>query len=215
MIDRRARILRETRRLIADEGAPALRMSGVEEAAGVAINTLYGLFGRREELIAHAVIDGFATETATDEMIPYSLTANLLRLRKTAAYFQGRRNELAGLVSIYFSATTSTEIRSLIDAGSRQANEAWARASAKGLGGVDPVRLAELLTRWEFATLFDWSIDRLSDGDAPTELARGHLRLLSGYGRGELRDQIARHLAVGPRRSQRSVAPGAALSAGA
>ncbi|WP_181008485.1 TetR/AcrR family transcriptional regulator [Sphingomonas montanisoli] len=194
MIDRRVRILRETRRLIADEGAPALRLTAVAEAAGVAINTLYGLFGRREELIAHAVLDGFGTETGAEDTAPRSLAANLQRLRRTAGYFRGRRNELAGLVSIYFSATTSAEIRSLIDDGSRRANDAWVRANINGLGLADPPRLTEALTRWEFATLFDWSIDRLSDTEAPTELAQGHLRLLSAFSRGELSDQIARHM---------------------
>ncbi|RVT94180.1 TetR/AcrR family transcriptional regulator [Sphingomonas crocodyli] len=194
MIDRRARILRETRRLIAEDGAPALRLSDVAETAGVAINTLYGLFGRREDLIAHAVLDGFATEIGAEDTARYSLTANLQRLRRTADYFRGRRNELAGLVSIYFSATTSTKIRSLIDDGARRANAGWVRANIEGLGSVDPPRLTEALTRWEFATLFDWSIDRLSDIEAPTELAQGHLRLLLAFSRGELSDQIARHL---------------------
>jgi AcrR family transcriptional regulator len=189
MRDRKARILRETRCLIANVGA-AFQLNDVADAAGVAINTLYRSYGGREELIAHAILDGFQASVDPGEACPRTLTANLHRLRRTADYFRARRNELAGLISIYFNPSTSSETRALVDAGSRNANRALAQASADGLKGAEPSHLADLLTRWEFATLFDWSINRVSDDDATVELAQGYLKLLSTFSCGEVRERV-------------------------
>ncbi|GAB3180212.1 TetR/AcrR family transcriptional regulator [Nesterenkonia halophila] len=55
----RRRLLEETSRMIADQGAPAVSLRTVAAAAETSTAAIYSLFGGREELVSAVVAEGF------------------------------------------------------------------------------------------------------------------------------------------------------------
>lgn len=82
---RRERVLAAARALITDGGVEALSMRKLARAAGLAVNTLYSLFGTRDDILEALVDDGMDRLDRVLEEMPPDLPLEVARAIITAS----------------------------------------------------------------------------------------------------------------------------------
>lgn len=197
--ERRRRILKETRRLIAQKGLANFSVRELCHQADIAQRTLYNHFSSKERAAAFAIKEAFdeiryhvhfKTEATTIEgMIDRAIAINTRNLRA--------RNYALAVVTIYFSPSTTDDV--------------WEVLQKMGTGGItilleslaangqiepwaDIEEVALTFSNTSFAIINEWCLGRLSDAAYIRRVVDALLLLLCGACRGKARETAMRIL---------------------
>ena len=189
IFERRKRILRETRRMIAEVGLEGFSIRTLCQRADVAQRTLYNAFHSKDRLIALAIRNayedinsyiGYRTSAETiDGIVDRLIAVNRRNLKA--------RNYTRAVTSIFFSAGTSKDVwaairemvflnlRQWLDRVERDGElQPWAR--------IDD--LAHMFANIEYSIINDWANDRIADEDYIRLLITAVLSLAAGATQG-------------------------------
>lgn len=195
IIERRRRILEETRKIIAEEGIAALSMNEIGQRAGVAKRTLYNAFQTRERMIATAIQEYF------DEYIgriayanaPGTMLHNLERMISIVQRNAKIRNYIKAIMALYFSPDVDHDIWMATHLPAARHNRQWIEvlAAKKQLQPwAEAGKLVEDLVRFEYATINDWAQGRIPDDEVIVRLVSGYLTSLLGALKGAARKEV-------------------------
>lgn len=190
--ERRARILNETRRAIAEKGIGGVSMSEIGKRAGVAKRTLYNAFQTRERMVAVAIREYFQDYV---DRIPYTsepgtLTRNLERMVFVVVRNRKIRNYVRAIMQLYFSPGADDDIRIEMHEMAARSNLEWMRTLDAGRQlqpWIDVEEFADDVVRLEYATINDWAQGRISDDLIVPQLLRNYLTFVAGATRGTAR----------------------------
>lgn len=187
---RRRRILRETRKIIAESGLQGFSVRVLCKRSHVALRTLYNAFHSKERLIAIAIREAYddlqgrvsyRTETDTLEGIIDRLQ---FINRRNLRY----RNYTKAVASLYFAPDLSEDIwQALRHMVYRNLLQWLKRVAAEGdlKPGVELDELAALFANVEYSIMNDWAQGRIADKDFIRRLELAVLQTATGAMRGE------------------------------
>lgn len=199
IIERRRRILDETRIIIAEQGIAAVSMNEICKRAGVAKRTLYNAFQTRERMIATAIkeyFDEYVAQIAFDSP-PGTMMHNLERMISVVQRNRKIRNYIRAILSLYFSPDVDEDIWTAMHSPALQHNMEWIRAleARRQLQSwVDAEELVDDLVRFEYATIHDWAQGRIADDEIVIRLVSSYLTFVLGAVAGAARKEIERLL---------------------
>lgn len=194
IIERRRRLLRETRHMIAEEGLEGFSVRKLCTRAGVAQRTLYNAFHNKDRLIALAIREAY------DEFHRYvryktdknALAGVLDRLISVNRRNFRVRNYTRAVVSIYFSPTTPRDIWQTLQDMSLIRMREWltfVRESGQMEPWVNIEHLSDLIANMQYAVINDWCNERIPDDEYLVRLVEGMLLLVIGSMRGALHEE--------------------------
>ncbi|BAV63659.1 TetR/AcrR family transcriptional regulator [Sphingobium cloacae] len=195
IIERRRRILEETRKVIAEQGIAALSMNEIGQRAGVAKRTLYNAFQTRERMIAAAIqeyFDDFVSRISYSSE-PGTLQHNLERMISVVQRNRKIRNYIRAIMSLYFSSDVDHDIWAAMHSPAMHHNRQWisaleAKRHLQPWVKVDS--LVDDIVRFEYATINDWAQDRIPDDEIIVRLVSGYLSCMLGSLRGAARKEV-------------------------
>lgn len=195
IIERRRRILDETRKVIAEQGIAALSMNDIGQRAGVAKRTLYNAFQTRERMIASAIQEYFDDYV---DRIAYAHPAgtmqhNLERMISVVHRNRKIRNYIKAIMALYFSSDVDHDIWTAMHLPATQNNKQWIEAldAKKQLQPwVEVDKLVDDLVRFEYATINDWAQGRIPDDDVIVRLVSSYLTCVLGALKGGARKEV-------------------------
>jgi AcrR family transcriptional regulator len=195
IIERRKRILAETRKLIAEQGITAFSMNEIGHRAGVAKRTLYNAFQTRERMIAAAIQEYFDEYVSKLSYIspPGTMEHNIERMISILQRNRKLRNYVKAVMSLYFSSDVDPDIWSAIHAPAVHHNRRWIEllAAKKQLQPwVDVDQLVDDLVRFEFATINEWAQARIADDEVTARLVSSYLGCVAGALKGNARKEV-------------------------
>lgn len=188
--ERRRRILREARKLLAEGGIEKFSIRKLCKRADVAQRTLYNAFHNRDRIMALAIREAYEdvnrymryrTSAETMEgIVDRLISVNTRNLRA--------RNYTQAVAAIYFSPAASHDIwvamREMVDMNLRQ----WLNRLVREDLLEDWIRVDELaneIANIEYATINDWAQGRIADEDYVRRLITAVLTHVVGSIRGE------------------------------
>jgi len=168
ILERRRRILRETRNLIAETGYRSFNVRDLCARAGIAQKTLYNAFGSKEKVVASAIQQYIIefNEKTNFRFDQSTLDGVLEGTLKIQSENMRVRAYTHAIVSIFNSLETDNVIRVAIrdfcETGNRPFVEEIRRQN--GLApGVSASRLSHQLVTTAFATTADWCLGEIAD----------------------------------------------------
>ncbi len=172
IVERRRRILAETRKMIAQRGLAAFSMDDLSKQAGVAKRTLYNAYQTKERMIAMAIHETWETYV---EDLPFTAPVGSVRRNvERIVFFSQRhlhmRNYISALTSIYFSQEIDRSIRSTMHKMAVDANLEWinpCKAKRQLQPWVDVSALADDIARTGYAVMNDWCAARYRTMKSP------------------------------------------------
>lgn len=197
--ERRRRILKETRKLIAQKGLANFSVRELCKQADIAQRTLYNHFSSKERVAALAIKEAFdeiryhvnfkTSATSIEGMIDRAIAINSRNLRA--------RNYALAVVTIYFSPTSTDDVwevlQNLGTTGITVLLESLAESGQiEDWADIDEVALT--FSNTSFAIINEWCMGRLSDEDYLRRVVDALLLLLCGVCRGEARETAMRFL---------------------
>lgn len=195
IIERRRRILEETRKVIAEQGIAALSMNEIGQRAGVAKRTLYNAFQTRERMIASAIqeyFDEYVSRIAFSSP-PGTMLHNLERMISVVQRNRKIRNYIRAIMALYFSSDVDHDIWEAMHSPAMQHNREWIEvleAKKQLQPWVQVDKLVDDLVRFEYATINDWAQGRISDDDVIVRLVSSYLTCLLGALKGAARKDV-------------------------
>jgi len=199
IIERRRRILEETRIMISEQGIAAISMNEICKRAGVAKRTLYNAFQTRERMIATAIneyFDDYVAQIAFDSPTG-TMMHNLERMISVVQRNRKIRNYIRAILSLYFSPDVDEDIWASMHSPALSHNMEWIRAleARRQLQPwVDCEILVNELVRFEYATIYDWAQGRIADDEIVIRLVSSYLTFVLGAVSGGARKEIERLL---------------------
>ena len=195
IIERRKRILAETRKLIAEQGIAAFSMNEIGHRAGVAKRTLYNAFQTRERMIAAAIQEYFDEHVSKLSYVsrPGTMEHNIERMISILQRNRKLRNYVKAVLSLYFSSDVDPHIWSAIHAPAVHHNRRWIErlAAKKQLQPwVHVDQLVDDLVRFEFATINEWAQGRIADDQVMVRLVSSYLSCVAGALKGTARKEV-------------------------
>lgn len=199
IIERRRRLLREARHMIADGGIENFSVRRLCQSAEVAQRTLYNAFHNKDRVIALAIREAY---DEFNEHVRYRTDENTLDgvLDRTIAINRRNfrvRNYTKAVVSIYFGANTPKDVWETLRDMSVNAIHGWLqamRARDELRPWVDAYHFSTTMANVQYSVINDWCLGRLSDDEYLPRLAESMLLLLVGAVQGEVRDAAVRYL---------------------
>jgi len=194
IVQRRKRILKETRKLIAEVGVQGFSVRQLCLRSGVALRTLYNAFHSKDRLIAIAIREAY---DEVERSVEYRTSADTLegivdRLVFMNTRNMGARNYTKAVASLYFAPDVGEDIwLALQHMVFRNLRQWLNRVAAEGnlQPGVNIDELAMMLANLEYSTMNDWAQGRISDGDFIRRLVQSVLRVAVSTMVGEPRRQ--------------------------
>ncbi len=195
IIERRKRILEETRQVIAENGITALNMNDIGRRAGVAKRTLYNAFQTRERMIAAAIQEYFEEYVSriTFTQPAGSLQHNLERMISVVQRNRRIPNYIRAIMALYFSPEVDEDIWLAMHSIATRQNRAWIEnlsASKQLQAWVEVDTLVDDLVRLEYAMINDWARGRIPDDAIIVRLICSYLTLMLGAVRGAARKEV-------------------------
>ncbi|WCT77769.1 TetR/AcrR family transcriptional regulator [Novosphingobium humi] len=195
IIERRRRILEETRQVIAENGITALNMNDIGRRAGVAKRTLYNAFQTRERMIAAAIQEYFEEYVSriTFAQPSGTLLHNLERMISVVQRNRRIPNYIRAIMSLYFSPEVDEDIWLAMHSMATRQNRAWIENLAAGKQlqpWVEVDTLVDDLVRLEYAMINDWARGRIGDDAILVRLITSYLTLILGAVRGGARKEV-------------------------
>lgn len=194
ILERRRRLLREARHMIAEDGIEKFSVRKLCQRAGVAQRTLYNAFHNKDRVIALAIREAYDefnqhVRHRTDAFtLPGVLDRTIAINRRNFRV----RNYTKAVVSIYFAPSTPADVWETLRDMSVNAIRAWLMAmSARDelQPWVDADHFATTMANVQYAVINDWCLGRLSDEAYLPRLAESMLLLLIGAVRGTVRSE--------------------------
>lgn len=201
IIDRRRRLLVETRRMIAEGGLEELSIRKLCKRADVAPRTFYNAFANKDRVVAIAIREAFDdyqrfVSYRTEEM---SLEGVIDRLLSTNGRNFKVRNYTSAIVALYFSPGTSrdvwTTIQDMAAAGWRDWLDILRQRGCLKDWAV-PARLASDVANLQYAIINDWCLGRLEDAEYLPALFSATLTFVIGATKEEIASQAERMLSA-------------------
>lgn len=199
ILQRRRRILKETRAMIAEHGIENFSIRQLCQRADVAQRTLYNAFGGKDRMIAIAIQEAFydvhnhtCFRTAID-----TLDGVLNRLIEVNRRNFKARNYTKAITAIYFATGTHKDIWDALQVMAISAVKDWfAKMETAGhfQEWVVPADFASDLANFEYSIINDWACGRIRDEDYLLRLAKGVLQMTMGVTRGPEQDAAATRL---------------------
>ena len=195
IIERRKRILDETRKVIAEQGITALSMNEIGQRAGVAKRTLYNAFQTRERMIASAIqeyFDDYVSRIAFTSP-PGTMQHNLERMISVVQRNRKIRNYIKAIMALYFSSDVDDDIWTAMHSPAIHHNRQWIEvldAKKQLQPWVQVDRLVDDLVRFEYATINDWAQGRIPDDELIVRLVSSYLTCLVGALKGAARKEV-------------------------
>ncbi|MDE2620731.1 MAG: TetR/AcrR family transcriptional regulator [Sphingomonadales bacterium] len=191
--ERRSRILREARKLLAEGGLEKFSIRTLCKRADVAQRTLYNAFHNRDRIMALAIREAYedvnrymryrTSAETLDGIIDRLISVNSRNLRA--------RNYTQAVATIFFSGAASHDIwvamREMVDINLRQ----WLNRLVRENLLEDWVNVGELadeIANLEYATINDWAQGRIPDEDYVRRLITSVLTHMAGALKGEERE---------------------------
>ncbi|MGE3301920.1 MAG: TetR/AcrR family transcriptional regulator [Hyphomonadaceae bacterium] len=170
MFERRRRILREARRIIAGEGLDALNIRDLCRRADVATRTIYNAFGSKENVVALAIRDYFDSfqNRLVFETDPASFEGAYEHLITTTLRNLEIPNFLRAVAALYFSPTIHANIRGVLVEIAGRSVRPWIaamKAQRQLERGIDVERLIVDLSHAQYAIVHEWGLGALSDSE--------------------------------------------------
>jgi AcrR family transcriptional regulator len=194
ILERRERILREARLMIAEVGHENFSIRELAKRAGVAQKTLYNAFDSKDGIVSAAIVQ-FAHELVatakTDEEHP-SLEGTLRRMVHINSRMLAIRSYLVALISINNLPSVSDEVRLTVRVLARSPNLRFGKLlqSRKMLAPhITPAIFAERTASVVFGSQTDWSSGFVTDGDMISWVAEGYLIAFCGLTVGDARKE--------------------------
>lgn len=198
ILDRRRRLLKEARRMIAEDGLEGFSIRKLCLRADVAQRTLYNAFQNKDRLIALAIREAFdefsmfvrhqTDPDSLDGWIDRTVAINRRNFRV--------RNYTKAVCAIYFAPSTPRDVWMTLQDMSLRGNGAWLkRRQADIHSWIDLDNFAHLMANVQYSTINDWCLGRLSDDDYLPRLAENMLLLVIGAVHGRLAEEAAEMLA--------------------
>ncbi|WP_336962722.1 TetR/AcrR family transcriptional regulator [Sphingobium aquiterrae] len=195
ILERRRRILEETRQVIAEQGIAALSMNDIGRRAGVAKRTLYNAFQTRERMIATAIQEYFDEYVSRISFAnpPGTMMHNLERMISVIQRNRKIPNYIRAIMALYFSSEVDSDIWQAMHSLATRHNKAWIDTLASTNQLQPWVRVDTLvddLVRFEYATINDWAQQRIADDAIIIRLISSYLTFLLGAIRGAARKEV-------------------------
>lgn len=194
--ERRRRILREVRQLLAERGIEGVAIRELCKRADVAQRTFYNAFRSKDRVIAIAIREAY--EEINDRIryrtSPDTLEGYLDRLTSVHQRNFRSRNYTEAVTSLFFSSEVTQDIFNALQAMGTLNLRIWLKTVEDRNELAECVHLGELeqnLINLQFATTHDWSRRRIEDKDYIRRLCEGCLIIAAGSTTGASRDQAA------------------------
>lgn len=199
-IERRGKILEETRDLIAEFGVEGVTMRDLAERSGVALATLYNNYGSKDALISEAVQELFEERLANLVDLPPQadpLLAYEARLRASVSEVH-RIPEYAKVMTVlYFTQSGPGGIRDILHGFAKSGYLAVVEDLAQEgllLDAVVPDLLADEITSSNYAVIAKWRQGHVPDEALFDRMMYTGLTLIAGSARSELQTRIQARL---------------------
>lgn len=195
ILERRRRILEETRKVIAEQGIAALSMNDIGQRANVAKRTLYNAFQTRERMIATAIQEYFDEYVSRISFTNPSGTMmrNLERMISVVQRNRKIPNYIRAIMALYFSPEVDHDIWVALHEPGARHNKEWVRSLAdrKQLQPwVDVDTFVDDLVRFEYGTINDWAQQRIADDAIIVRLVTSYLTFVLGAMKGTARKEV-------------------------
>jgi len=195
ILERRRRILHETRNMIAERGIAALSMNEIGRRAHVAKRTLYNAFQTRERMIGAAIQEYFDEYVSRISFThpPGTMMHNLERIVSVVQHNWKIPNYIRAIMALYFSPEVDQDIWLALHMPATRNSREWIEAldARKQLQPwIEVDRFVDDLVRFEFATVNEWAQQRIADDEIIVRLISGYLTLMLGAIRGTARKEV-------------------------
>lgn len=195
IIERRRRILAETRQVIAEQGLAGLNMNDIGRRAGVAKRTLYNAFQTRERMIAAAIQEYFEEYIShiTFTQPPGSLRHNLEWMMLVVQRNRRIPNYIRAIMALYFSPDVDEDIQLAMHSIASRHHRAWIETLEAGRQLQPWVAVGTLvddLVRLEYAVINDWARGRIDDDAITLHLITSCLSFMLGALKGTARKEV-------------------------
>jgi len=195
ILERRRRILHETRNVIAEQGIAALSMNEIGQRAKVAKRTLYNAFQTRERMIGTAIQEYFDEYVSRISFAhpPGTMMHNLERMISVVQRNRKIPNYIRAIMALYFSSEVDPDIWMALHTPATKHNKEWieeldARKQLQPWIKVDT--LVDDLVRFEYATINEWAQERIADDEIIVRLISSYLTFILGAIRGSARKEV-------------------------
>jgi AcrR family transcriptional regulator len=193
---RRRRILRETRRLIAEKGMDGFTIRALCAQADVAQRTVYKAFGSKGRLAAIAIREAYEefNRTARYRAGADTLKGMLERLVTVNRRNFRARNYTRAVASLYFAPGAHHDVWQALQEMTFVNLRVWLsalRESGDLAPDVDLAMLGTLIANVEFATINDWAQGRIANADYLPRLSEHVLIQVIGNTVGETQLEAA------------------------
>lgn len=186
MVERRLRILREARRMIAETDSIDFSLEELCARAGVAKNTIYNAFGSKENVIASAIqqyIEDFsASVTSVNDR--NTVEGRLERLIKSSVGLPQIRAYTTAIMAIYNSPKADPQIRAAIrDVPVRLHTPFVERLAELGrlAPGVAPEQMVAAMITSNYAVYSDWTHGEIPDDGLVDRICEAWLVVMAGF----------------------------------
>jgi AcrR family transcriptional regulator len=199
IVERRQRILKETRKLIADNGLQGFSIRELCRRADVAQRTLYNAFHSKDRLIALAIGEAYdyVNSHVRYRTSPETLEGILDRTIAVNLRNRGARNYTRTVTSLYFASDVSEDIWRVLQHIVFQNLMQWLkRVEADGelRPATDVTQLGATFASMEYGIINDWAQERISDEEFLPRLVKGILYLTIGATTGSVRKSAQAYL---------------------
>ncbi len=192
--ERRRRILKEARKMIAEHGLEGFSIRALCRQADVAQRTLYNAFQNKDRIIALAIREAYED---VNRYMRYRTSADTLagivdRLIAVNRRNLKARNYTRAVTAIYFAPNISTDIWQALRGMVFLNLRLWLDRMEKDgelQDWVDIEALAGDVANIEYATINDWAQGRLDDEAYLIRLITAVLSLTAGATRGNTHDE--------------------------
>ncbi len=200
ILDRRRRLLKEARQMIAESGIENFSVRELCLRAGVAQRTLYNAFSNKDRVIAIAIRQAFDDFNAN---VRHKTDRNTLEgvLDRTIAINRRNfrvRNYTKAVCAIYFGPATPRDVWETLQQMSLTRIHEWLsvlRANDELEAWVNIDHFADTMANVQYSTINDWCLERLSDDEYLPHLTESMLLLTVGAVKGQVRIDAERFLA--------------------
>jgi AcrR family transcriptional regulator len=199
ILERRRRLLREARHMIAEGGIEKFSVRKLCQQAEVAQRTLYNAFHNKDRVIALAIREAY---DEFNQHVRYRTDTNTLSgvLDRTISINRRNfrvRNYTKAVVAIYFGPNTPKDVWETLRDMSVSSTHAWLTVmEARGelRPWVNATHFATTMANVQYSVINDWCLGRLSDDEYLPRLVESMLLLLIGAVQGNVRDEAERFL---------------------
>jgi len=199
MVQRRRRILKEARLLIAESGYENFSVRKLCARSGVAQRTLYNSFHSKDRIITLAIQDAMAEihENSQYRTDPDTLAGFLDRAIAAQRVSLMAPNYLKAVMTIYFGNKTPDDIWESMRSITIVRIRHWLTFTDR-MGELQPwvnhAHFADAMVNLQYCSLNDWSLGRVPHDEHLARLAENMLLMIVGAVRGSTRKEAEKYL---------------------